>query len=898
VPGRSRPVRFFVREALIICLRLLCAALAAVAIAMPALAQPTAVAPPGLRLPRNVEPLDYDVRLRVNPAEDAFAGMVEIRLRVLEPTDVVWLNAKGLAVRDASASLLGGESVAASTVTGSEDVVGFSFARILPAGEVRLTLRFTGSMDRQGSIGLFRQDENGSWYAITQLEPMDARRVLPCFDEPDRKATWKLTLTVPAHMRAFANMPVESERAAEAGWREVAFQRSPRLPSYLLAFAVGDFEVVDGGRAGMNNTPVSIIVPKGRAAEARYAAANTGPILAAAERFFGVPYPFPKLDLVAYPKSSFGAAMENPGLITYGARYLLARPEEVNPVFEQRFAGITAHEISHLWFGDYVTMAWWNDLWLNESFASWLGTKIVMELHPQWPSGWRSLQRTKAIDLDQLPASRTLRQPVTDQREVRAAFDSITYAKGETILAMFEQWLGPDKFRDGVRRYVAKHAWSNATADDFFAALAASDEAIVPAFRAFADRPGVPLLDIALDCKGAPALEIAQRRFVPVGATASAVEPWTFPACFDVGDGKSSREVCTVVRQAVQTVALPAGACPQWVVANRKGTGYYLPRLSPALYDALPKADRVLTGADYDPLLGDLAILARAGAVRYDVALRVAARQAKSADTRTARRAYALAGAVPDALVDVPNKPRYAAWIRRDFGDRARTLGWLPQKGDTAEVLRLRAQAVRVVAIRGDDAALARKAQQLAQRWVVHRSAIPPEARRLILTSAARTSGKDAAKLFDALYEVAATTKDANEREDAYRALGAFADAALMDRGLRLILANDARSRFALVALEEALDDDATRAVALAWLARNADAAMQRIPVEQHAALAFWAQDACTRRERTLFVGALESRLAKADGGARRYQAALERIDQCIALRDAQQASFNAYLAK
>ena len=879
-------------------LRLLCAALTAIVLAAPALAQPTPVAPPGLRLPRNVEPLDYDVRLRVNPADDAFSGIVDIRLRVLEPTDLVWLNAKGLNVRDASASLPGGEAIAGSTVAGSEDVIGFAFAKILPAGEVRLTLRFAGAMDRQGSIGLFRQDENGLWYALTQLEPMDARRVLPCFDEPDRKATWKLTLTVPAHMRAFANMPVEFDRAADAGWREVGFQRSPPLPSYLLAFAVGEFEVVDGGRAGVNKTPVSIIVPKGRAAEARYAAANTGPILAAAERFFGVPYPFPKLDLVAYPKAFFGAAMENPGLVTYGARFLLARPEEVTPVFEQRFAGITAHEISHMWFGDYVTMSWWNDLWLNESFASWLGTRIVIELHPQWPSGWRSLQRTKAIDLDQLQASRMLRQPVTDLREVRGAFDGITYAKGESVLAMFEQWLGPNKFRDGVRRYVAKHPWSNATADDFFAALATSDEAIVPAFRAFADRPGVPLLDVALDCKATPTLEIAQRRFVPVGVTASPAEPWTFPACFVVGDAKGSREVCTVVRDAKQTVALPMAACPQWVVANRKGVGYYLPRLSPALYDALPKADRVLTGADYDPLLGDLAVLARAGAVRYDVALRVAARQSKNADMRTARRAYALAGDVPDALVDPSNKPRYAAWIRRDFGDRARTLGWLPQKGDSAEVLRLRAQAVKVVAIRGEDAALARKGQQLAQRWVVHRSAIPPEARRLVLVSAARTSNKDAAKLFDALYEVAGTAKDPNEREDAYRALGAFADATLMDRGLRPILGSDARSRFALAALEEAFDDDATRALALAWLAQNADAAMQSIPVEQHAALAFWARDACTRRERALFVGVFESRLAKAEGGARRYQAALERIDQCIALRGAQQASFNAYLAR
>jgi aminopeptidase N len=196
-----------------------------VAAALQAAAQSGVTAVPGLRLPRNVEPLDYHLRVRVDPAQDAFTGAVEIRVRVLEPTDLMWLNAKGLTVRDGSATVSGGDVIAAAQVPGTDDVVGFSFAKVLPAGEVRLAFRYAGTMDRQGSVGLFRQDDNGHWYAVTQLEPMDARRVLPCFDEPDRKATWKLAIEVPAHMRAFANMPVESEKAADPGWREVTFQR-------------------------------------------------------------------------------------------------------------------------------------------------------------------------------------------------------------------------------------------------------------------------------------------------------------------------------------------------------------------------------------------------------------------------------------------------------------------------------------------------------------------------------------------------------------------------------------------------------------------------------------------------------------------------------------------------
>jgi alanyl aminopeptidase len=853
---------------------------------------------PGLRLPRNVQPLAYDARVRVDPASDDFSASIDITVRVLEPTDLVWLNAKALAVREVRAAALSApdEAIAGTVVPGSEDVIGLSFAKVLPPGEVRLTLAYTGPVQRNGGIGLFRQDEGGRWYALTQFEPRDARRVFPCFDEPDRKAPWRLTLTVPAAMRAFANMPIESERAADKGWREVTFQRSPPLPSYLVAFAVGEFDVRDAGRAGVNQTPVSIVVPKDRGSEADYAASNAGAVLAAVERYFGQPFPFPKLDLVAYPKSTFGTAMENPGLITFSARALLARPDETSLIFKQRFVSIAAHEISHMWFGDYVTMAWWNDLWLNESFASWLGTRVTQELHPEWPAGWRSLQRTKAIDLDQLAAARALRPPVIEDADIRAAFDSITYAKGETLLAMFEQWLGPDKFREGVRRYVAKYAWGNATAEDFFASLAAADDAALPAFRTFAETGGVPLLDVALDCSGKPSLKLRQQRFLLTGASAPGTGKWAFPACFDFGDATRGRQACALVSEPAQVVPLPVTTCPQWVVANRTGVGYYLPRLTPALYDALAKADRVLAPADYEPLLGDLATLSRSGAVGYDVTLRIAARQAGNPDARSARRACDLAAGVPAAIVDSDNRAHYAAWIRHHFADRARALGWLPRRGDAPDVLRLRIAATELVAVRGGDAALARKAQQLAQRWIVHRSAIPPEARVTILAVAARTSeDEDASSLFESLAEIAANGKDENEREDVLIALGSFRDPALLERAFAL--ATSGKGRFASEVLRHALEDDETRYAALTYVASHEAAVASAVPAERQSFLAAWAGGACTARERVQFVAALEARAAKVDGGERRYKQALERIDGCIAMRRAQQASFNAFIA-
>jgi cytosol alanyl aminopeptidase len=866
--------------------------------------QPPSTAPavPGLRLPRDVVPLRYEPRLTIDPALDAFGATIEIVVRVERATDVVWLNAKNLTLREAKAVIGGAqpEDVPGVRITGSDDLLGIRFDKPLPAGEARLVLSYTAAIDSLGAIGVFRQREGDRWYVVTQFEPMDARRAFPCFDEPDMKAEWRLVLVVPRGMRAFANMPVEREADVGASMKEVTFARTPPLPSYLIAFAVGEWDVRDAGRAGRNDTPISIVVPKGRADEAAYAAANTGAILAATERFFGQPYPFPKLDLVAYPRSTFGGAMENPGLVTYTSQLLLARPDEMSPLFEQRFMGTTAHEIAHMWFGDYVTMVWWDDLWLNESFASWLGSVVVAELRPDWPrDGWRSRQRLQAIEFDRLQSARRIRQPVTEYGEVRAAFDSITYAKGETILAMFEQWLGPEKFRDGVRRYVAKHAWGNATADDFFAALAAADDAVIPAFRGFVERAGVPLLNVALDCTTAtPTLALKQQRFTVAGATPSAEgERWAFPACFEYGDGAKGRQTCALVRDTTQRIPLDTRACPQWVVANRTGLGYYLPRLTPALYAALPKAEKVLSEADFAALLGDVDVLARNGLVGYPDALPLAARQANSSNLRTAHRAFDLPDHMPPELVAPANAAKYAAWLRRHFGPRAHFLGWVPRKNESPDLLRLRETAVKLVADAGQDAALAREARRLAQRWLADRDALPTQVRRIVLETAARTAGKDAPALFDRLLAAAIGTKDRNERDDLFNALGSFRDPALARRAMDLTLDPRIQARDGVRIIEVAFKRPATRPVALAWLAENYDALAARVPREQQSYFAAWAGGICGSDERAQFVALFATRVADLDAGARTYRQTLERIDACIAMRRVQEPALNAFLA-
>ncbi len=865
------------------------------------LAQAPAVADvPALRLPRNVIPLEYATSLTIDPGRPTFDGVIEIDVRIEAATDRIWLNARDLKIASATATVAGSGEAArvASVIAGNTDVIGLQFAAPLPVGPAKLVIRYTAPISDINSAGVFRQQDKDRWYVLTQFEPLDARRAFPCFDEPDMKAPWRLTLRVPEGMRAFANMPVATTTSAVAGWRDVTFEPTPPLPTYLVAFAVGDFDVVDGGKSGMKDTPIAIIVPKGRGAEAAYAAANTGAILAATEKYFGFAYPFAKLDLIAYPKGTFGLAMENPGLVTYSARYLLARPDELTPGFEQFFTGITAHEIAHMWFGNYVTMSWWNDLWLNESFASWMATVISQELHPEWGrSGWRAAQRTRAMGMDGLPSARHIRQPVVAAGDVQASFDGIAYAKGESILAMFEAWLGPEKFREGVRRYVAKHAWSNATAEDFFDALATTDDAQVPALRGFVERPGVPVLDVALACGATTSLVVSQRRFAPVGVTAAEPLRWAFPACFEFGDEAKGREVCVLVKDMRQVVPLPGAACPQWVVANRSGIGYFLPQLSPALYASLRKAGGVLSSDDYIPILGDLNLLVQSGAVTYDVALPLAASVAGSADPRVVHASLAIPEDLPPPLIAPENVDRFAAWVRQHYGAQARTLGWLPRPGETADTMRLREHLLVFVTVSGVDPVQTAEVQRLARLWIKDRLAVAPSIRRVVLNTAAATAGGDSAVLFDALLEVAVSGKDANERDDALRALGSFSDPALLDRALMLALDPRVNPRDSTVPLREALKKPATSPGALAWFGRNMDELAARVPKTSQGYWPAWAMAACTDAERTQFVAVFATRAPGLDAGPRTYHTALERIDACIASAKVQRAPLNAFLA-
>ncbi len=344
---------------------------------------------PTLRLPDGVAPIRYAIDLTVVPDRDRFQGSAEIQVEIRQPQSLIWLNAEKLEISGATWSSAG-HTVTATLAPGGDNFAGFRFPEPIE-GSGTLRINYEGHISRKSSAGIFQMKDGERWYVYSQFEPTDARRAFPCFDEPSFKVPWQLTLHVPQNDMALANTPELSENAEANGMKVVEFAVTKPLPSYLIALAVGPFDAVSAGKVG--KTPLRIITPKGRGAEARFAAESIPQLLKLLEKYFGTPYPYEKLDSIVMPISNF--AMENAGLITYGQSLLLAKPGSDTIGRQRECAIVTAHEMAHQWFGDLVTPAWWNDIWLNEAFATWMENKITGEWKPsgtwrsrRWLRGW------------------------------------------------------------------------------------------------------------------------------------------------------------------------------------------------------------------------------------------------------------------------------------------------------------------------------------------------------------------------------------------------------------------------------------------------------------------------------------------------------------------------------
>ncbi|HEV7558381.1 MAG TPA: M1 family metallopeptidase, partial [Kofleriaceae bacterium] len=692
----------------------------------PPVAEGPPPAPPDLRLPDIAKPTHEQVDLVLDPNIEDFTGRIVTQLEVTKPTRVLWLNALEITVDDATITV-NGQRIAAKAITPKKAYLGLVFQSEVPAGKGTLDIRYRGKMHRNDGDGIYTAQEAGDWYAFTQFEATDARQAFPCFDEPSYKIPWQLTIHTKKPLVALSNTPVEAETDEPNGMKAVKFAETKPLPSYLVAFAVGPFEAIDAGKT-RSGAPIRIVVPKGRTADAAYPVKSTKRILDALEDYFGSPYPYPKLDVLAVSVFNAGA-MENPGLITYREEIVLTRPEDMRHDKEQTYATVAAHEMAHQWFGDKVTMAWWDDTWLNESFASWMEVKVMTKLEPTWQLDVDMVAaKARVIAADSLDTARMIRQPIVTSDDIVNAFDGITYGKGQAVLTMLEGTIGPDVWQKGVQGYIAKHAFANATFDDFVHAMseaAGKDER--PLFDAFVKQSGVPIVSVELVCdKGAaPKLKLEQRRYAPTGSSIDPKRTWQLPMCVRWAAGAATGRDCTLLTAATGELPLSAKSCPTWVLPNENEVGYY--RFSPKgkLLDNLLANTRKLTLGERVGLIGDVNALVGNGEAQIGSALQLVADLSKDKSHYIVDQSIGITSVI-DELVTDKQRPNYERFIKRMYAARARELGFQTRPGDDDNTKELRAKVLALVGGIGKDADIAKQASTLVWKWFDDHKVIDP----------------------------------------------------------------------------------------------------------------------------------------------------------------------------
>jgi cytosol alanyl aminopeptidase len=869
------------------------ACLIAFCLTQPAAAQKA----PEFRLGDGATPQKYQVRLAIDPTEKYFAGEIKIDFAFNRSVPVLWLNATKLYIDDVEIKQ-GERTIAAKVVPGNDDIVGLAATgEPFATGNATATIKYRGELEALSTRGLFKQQEGGEWYVVSQFEALSARRAFPCFDEPHWKTPWQLTITSPKTNFVASNTPEVAayDEPDRAGWRLHGFAPTKPLPSYLIALAVGPFDVVDGGTAGQKKIPLRYLVPKGRSNELAWVKESTPRVLALMEEYFGSPYPFEKLDSVTIPQTINFGAMENVGLITYNASLMLAKPNEETVAFKRRYASIAGHEIAHMWFGNLVTPAWWDDIWLNEAFATWMAQKILYTYKPEWDDGWyRAYSRSQAINVDKLNSARKVKNPVNAKGEVDGAFDRITYQKGGQVLSMFEAWLTPEQFRTGVRNYMQRHAWGTATSQDFFRSLgeaAGRKDDALRAFTAFIEQPGVPLVSVSLQCAGKNAsIKVSQKRLRPAGSRAAEME-WTTPACFRYGANGKVETQCAEIGSLPRNVPLSnAKSCPDWLLGNANGMGYYVTRYDAPLEKKLAKSAPRLPDHEATALTSDAALLAESGLMPIDAALEWSAASIRHASPVVQRAAVELLKAQRNNWLDGKQLRRKQQIVTQDLLPLARKVGWESKPGESDRITALRTVLLPYATEMEKDAALRLQARELALKWLAAKDSVPASDAEAILDAAGMFA--DSITL-DKLESAALSTQDRRDQRWLFSALAKVRDPHLRKRSFALAVtktagADKVNGRDTLLFVTDALQDDHNQRAAFEFVRTNFDALVAKLPPETPAQTMTPLGKLCTRDDRAQFVNFYKDRAAKFLGGQRKYDQALERIDLCVAARDAQ----------
>ena len=837
------------------------------------------------KLPEGVRPTSYRLSLTIIPQEKTFSGTAVIGIELDEPTNTIWMHGQNLNVTAIHAAHSTARVPARWEQKTSDGVVQVVLDEALPAGRSTLHIEYTAGFDTP-LRGLYRVDAGGEAYAFTQFESISARLAFPCFDEPRFKTPFDVTLTVPDDQIAVANTPVDRAIKLPDGLQRISYTPTPPLHTYLLAWAVGPLDVVGGPTIPPSEgrpfpVPLRGIAAKGQGQHLAYALERTGAFVAVLEDYFGIPYPYRKLDLVAVPDFAAGA-MENVGLITFREWILLVDEERATENQRRLFAYVLAHELAHQWFGNLVTMPWWDDIWLNESFATWMGNKVVQTLHPEYRADLGSLASAqRAMGLDNLTSARSIQQPVLSSHDIHNAFSAITYSKGGAVLGMFERWFGAETFREAIAVYLRRHQGGTATSGDLLTALDEVSERDVSApFLTFLKQPGVPLVTGAAEAceEGSRRVQLTQQRDLPLGSAGDAAQVWQIPLCVRHEAGTT----CGFLNDAEGHIDLPG--CPSWWMPNEAGAGYFRFSMSPEDWANLrTKGFAKLSERGRIAVVDSVSAAFGRGAVDVEALLpwfpRFIAsplRQVAAAPMGPLR--FLIRNAAPPEL-----QGKVRAYATRLYRKRFERLGWRARPGDSSDTKLLRESVIRFMVMEVRDQKARARAARLGRSYIGFGSkakpgVVDPQLVSLVLAAAVQEGGH---AFFDHLLAQLDAKADATTRNRVLSALGHAERGDLSARTLDLAL--DARLRVNEVSqvLRPQFHNPRTRDRAWQWLTTHFDELTARFGPSRGGETPWYAISFCTDAQAEEVAAFFEPRVAELAGGPRNLAGVVEAISLC-----------------
>jgi alanyl aminopeptidase len=863
------------------------------------------------RLPAGVKPTRYTMDLSIDPSKKTFGGEVRIGVNLERPLRAIVMHGRGITVTEAFLHTARGKLVgkadlrmAAGSREDPEELV-LVFPSEAPAGEAELELRYEAPFNH-GLHGLYHVEDNGVSYAFTQFEPNDARRAYPCFDEPGFKVPFELNITVPKGSMAVSNTKVARQHDnAAANTVTFHFEKSPPMPTYLVAFGVGPFDVLEGPKSPV---PIRLISAKGKSGLGKLAVETAAAHLDLLGKYFDRVYPYTKLDVVAVPNFASGA-MENPGFVTFREELLLVDPEHASTQSRRAMAGVIAHELAHQWFGDLVTMQWWDDLWLNEAFASWMSRKIVDQWRPASQSRLESVgERSNVMAHDSLSTARKIRNPVNSTSDALEAFDGITYGKGQAVLTMIESWLGEEPFREGMRRYVKKHEWGNATAADLYAALSeASGRDVGKVMNSFTDQTGVPVVTAACHAgEGADAsasLQIRQEEYRTLDRKGPSNKLWHIPVCVVYDGGEKIERECILLDSAETKLELGKrrakggdnGGCPAYLYPNAGESGYDRIKLDRADLDKLTKTGLgKLTDLERFGLVSNAWAQVWSGDLPASAYFDVLGSFKKESSRLVWREIIDSLYAADKAVVTDAARPAFAKFVRDTLGPTAHRLGWTTKKDEPDEQKLLRVSVLTALGTLGrDDWALA-QAKRVADAWLTDPFQVDADLAKAALPVAAKQPSES---LFERLQLVLKSPRTPEVRVLALSGLASFDEPKYVERVLDMMVDKTVKAQDLQYIFRPLSSRRATRDLTYAWLEKHFDEVAKIIPRFVVGRLAHVMASMCDTGQVRAAEAFFAPRLAKIDGTEKPLRQSVEDGLRCAALADKESSPTAKWLA-